>query len=540
MLIHQITESNYEQERKIGETELKAKFYKYDSLINIPDSKWQIANALKDPTVWAYATLKDPNTNNPLKLYPYQDKFINDKNRFVYVTAANQIGKTFAICIKALHHALHVPNASVIIVSKSEQQAVKVLDEIKWMMRKSHINYEERIGDIENRTELHLNGPNESIGVIRCFPPTNTVLGFPATLLIGDEINYWEKAGELSPVEYYDQVLEPRTNMTKSWKHPFLTMGQIIFISNPNGKQGIGWRTYSEDSRFNNYVYCSLAYPLNTLEEYNGCKKRLSPHRFSSIYAAEYVSADGGFITIDQYNEFAKSNISLSIPMGSVLYLGGDFSGEDVKSKDRDANLLYGVVQIPLNDQYNRCKLRVVYRKSWPSGTKKQTIYDEIKRLGNLPEVSIARFDYDKVGVGDKVKNDLIDQQILNEYQIESLTYSLQNKSDVFIHMQGLFEQHMIEGRDIDELRNQLMSLEVKQLEGSPHLKIHHRTETIHDDECDSLANACWAARRINSVPVSVKVLNTNPMDKILDCRHLRMKHTPEGELECLGCGDLV
>ena len=322
---------------------------------------------------------------------------------------------TFAICVKGLHHALHVPNASVVIVSKSEQQAVMVLDEIKWLMKRARIDYSEQVGEIENRTELHLKGPRGSISVIRCFPPTTSVLGFPATLEMLDEINFWEKIGELSPIEYYDQVLEPRTNMTKSWSHPFLTMGQIIFISNPNGKRGIGWRTYSSDNRFNCYKYCWLAYPENTLEEYNEAKKRLPSYRFASIYAAEYVSAEGGFITLDQYNLFANWNIPLTIPPGSILFLGGDFGGEDIKSKNRDLNVLYGVVQVENTNAPNFPRIRVVYRKEWPSGTKKSLIYAEIARLNEMEEITIAKFAYDKVGVGDKLKNDLIDQGILSE-----------------------------------------------------------------------------------------------------------------------------
>ncbi|MEK6882312.1 MAG: Hint domain-containing protein, partial [Nanoarchaeota archaeon] len=121
--------------------------------------------------------------------------------------------------------------------------------------------------------------------------------------------------------------------------------------------------------------------------------------------------------------------------------------------------------------------------RTWPAGTKKTEIYEEIKRLKDSG-INIAKFCYDKVGVGDKVKNDLIDNGILNEYQIESLTYSLQNKSEVFVNFQSCFEQGILKGRDIGELREQLFGLEVTQMEGSSHLKIHHRTEGIHDDEC--------------------------------------------------------
>lgn len=536
MLIHEITEDNYLEERQKGQKELDIKFKIFDSLSKRKKGDKELIETFgklfKDPTIWAYATLKDKQ-GKPLKTLPYQDEFINDVKRFVYVVASNQVGKTYGMCIKVLHHALHVPNASVLVISKSEQQAVMVLDEIKWMMNRARIDYKPVIGEIENRTELHIKGPQGSVSVIRCFPPTMSVLGFPATLIICDEINFWEKINELAPIEYYDQVLEPRTNMTKNWTHPFLTMGQIVFISNPNGKKGIGWRTFNSDDRFNCYRYCWLAYPENTMEEYNSARKRLPSYRFASIYAAEHVSADGGFITEDQYEEFTKADVPLIIPSGSVLYLGGDFAGEDVRSRNRDYNVLLGVVR-------EGKVAKLVYAREWPANTNKKVIYAEIDRLGK--NYTIGKFAYDKVGVGDKVKNDLIDRGILNEYQIEPLTYSLQNKSEVFINLQSYFEQGRIQGKEIVKLREQLMALEVIQKEGSPHLKIHHRTEGIRDDWPDSLANAVWAAR-FDSPPVSAQFVRYEQSAKqekedLSECKHYFLKHTPEGELECKSCGE--
>ena len=541
MLIHEITEKNFLEERKKGQIELQKKFDKYDKLQEITDQKLlkeKLAEAFKDPTIWAYGTLFDKQLNR-LKLLPYQDKFINDKKRFVYVTASNQIGKTYAACVKGIHHALHVPNASVMIISKGEQQAVMVLDEIKWMLKRARIDFTPIIGEIENRTELHINGPNNSVSVLRCFPPTTTALGFPATLQIDDEVNFWEKIGELTPTEYYDQVLEPRTNMTKSWKHDFLTMGQVFFISNPNGKNGIGWRTFSEDKRFNNYRYCWLAYPPNSLEEYQEAKKRLPYFRFSSIYAAEYVSREGGFIDEDQYLKFAEWNHPLVIPPGCLLYLGGDVSGEDVRSKSRDDNVLYGVIQVENTNAPAFPRIRMVYKKEWPAGTKKSVIYAEIKRLTELEGITVAKFAYDKVGVGDKMKNDLVDQGILSEYQIESLTYSLQNKSDVYINFQTLFSLGMIEGRDIFKLREQIMGLEVTRPDGSVHLKIHHRSEGIKDDHPDALANACWVAKRLCGVPVSASFVKSSVElnDEEFICKH-RNRHFVNNELTCKDCGE--
>ena len=70
--------------------------------------------------------------------------------------------------------------------------------------------------------------------------------------------------------------------------------------------------------------------------------------------------------------------------------------------------------------------------------------------------IAIAKLGYDKVGVGDKMSNDLVDRGILSRYAIEVLTYSLPNKSNVYINFQTLFEQGLLEGRDIPKLKEQL------------------------------------------------------------------------------------
>jgi len=496
MIIQEINEYNFLYERKKGEEDLNRKFELYDSIKNEKisdiDTRKKLAELFKDPSIWAYATLKDKQ-NKPLKVYPFQDRLINDSHRFVHCTAANQTGKTWSMgCIKPLHHALHVPNASVMVISKSEPQAIMVLDEIKWMLKRSGM-FDTMIGDIENRTELSLKSPLNGVSVIRSFAPTTTALGYPATLLVLDETGFWEKNSELTPTDFYTQVLEPRTNATKNWAHPFLTMGQIVSITNPNGEQGLAYNLF-KDERFHQYVYSWLANPHNPLDEYLNHKKRLPPYRFASIYAATYMSPEGGFITLDQYNTFANHNHDLIIPTPCTLYLGGDMASEDAKGKNTDWNVLYGVIQSAVKGSLLP-RIKLVYVKEWPPGTKKEVVYNEIDRLAKMPGVTIAKFAYDRIGVGDKIFNDLKERGILSAYQMEPLTYSLPNKTDVYLNFQSLFEHGLVEGKDVPKLKDQLLGLKVEQKEGSLHLKIHHKTEGLKDDHPDAFANACYAAK---------------------------------------------
>ncbi len=513
-IIDRINETNFVEKLEQGQKELQVKFDTWDRFGKLKNSmkldefKKKAAYLLRDPSIWAYGTLRDKQGNR-LKVYPFQDKMMNDKNRFVHAHAANQMGKTWSLAdIKGLHHAIHTNNASVMVISSKDEQAMGILDEMKWMCKRARIDYDELVGDVSNRTELHLYLAKDNISVIRTFPPTTSILSFLSTLTIMDEDNFWEKIGKLEPTEFYDQCVEPRSNATKNWKHPFLTMGQIVGITNPNGKQGLGYRCLN-DPRFNNYMYCWLANPNNTLEEYLFHKKRLPSYRFASIYAATYEDVEGGFITHDQYEKFISYNHSLIIPRESTVYLGGDFASEDPKGKGRDWNVVYGIIQVrrvEKDAEFRLPRLRMVYMKEWPPGTETREVYEEIRGLINRG-VTIGKFAYDKVGIGDKVANDLIDRGILSRHNIEVLTYSLPNKSDVYINFQTMFEQGLIEGKDIPKLREQLMGLKVEQPKGSVHLSIHHATEGIKDDHPDALANACYAAKRLLSVTPSFSAL---------------------------------
>jgi hypothetical protein len=502
MIIHEVNEFNFSEEIKKGELQVNEKFARWDQLqkldIKLNEYKDKAAYMMRDPTIWAYATLKDKE-NEPLRPYYFQDNLMNDRHRFVHITAANQIGKTWgAGIIKGAHHAMHVNNASVMLISRSEGQAKGILDEIKWMFKRSRMEYELFIDEVANRFEYHMKSP-DGIGtsVIRVFPPTPAILSFPATLIIMDETGFWEKQTDLDPIEYYQQCVEPRTNTTKNWKHPFLTMGQIVSITNPNGQDGLAWWLY-EREKYHNYVYNWLANPNNTLEEYRQAERDLPPIRFASVYAAKYLMASGGFISLAQYERFKSYKSHLAIPPGN-LFLGGDFASEEPKSKNTDWNTLYGVVHVPNKAYPQNPRIRVVYRKDFAPRTKREVIYNEIERIKKLPGVYIPKFGYDKVGVGDSVKNDLIGRGILNLGQVEPLTYSLPNKSEVYLNLQALFHQDMIEGTDIPKLREQILALKVEQPTGSVHIKVHHKTSGVKDDEPDALANACYVAKNFFS-----------------------------------------
>ena len=149
MLIESITEENFEVKRIEGINVVNQKFKQIDRQLYHNEVNYFL---FLDPTVWAYKVLKDKQ-DKPLRLRGFQDKILNDKHPIIIIAGANQVGKTFSIAVKAIHHALHVNNASILIISRSQDQAFFILDEIKLLMQAANIPFSDVIGKVENRTE---------------------------------------------------------------------------------------------------------------------------------------------------------------------------------------------------------------------------------------------------------------------------------------------------------------------------------------------------------------------------------------------------
>ena len=501
MLVEELNEQNFAEKIAEGAKRVDEKIYQLNRQIDKKDFN---SFLMFDPTIWAYTHLKDKQ-GNPFKLRGFQDKLLNDRHPFIICAAANQAGKTHAAAVKILHHAFFVPNASVLVISRSDDQAKYILDEIKWMLLRAKISFEEAIDEIENRTELHIkNWGGKGVSVIRTLPPTERIIAYPGTLVVCDAIGFWN-IERIDPMLFYERVVISRIQETVHWKPiingvnlaDYFTMGQVFCISSNNAQQGIMWSLWN-NSDYHQYTYCWLANPLNTIEKWHQLKKDKSSDVFDSVYAAVFSSATGGFITAKEYDDAVRKYTPIP-PLTVPLYFGADISGEDTISRDVDSSVLIGGIKVR---ETEIDKAKVEYTNEFPLRSKKEVLYGELERFKS----NTAQFAYDKMGVGDSIKNDLVDRHILAEYQIEALTYSLPNKSDVYYNLKHLFEQRkIILPPGLIKLREQLLGLRFERTQGGhlskPQIKIHHERESMHDDWADALANFCWAAMRGSAVP---------------------------------------
>ena len=121
-----------------------------------PKKQQEVYLMLLDPTIYAYAFFKNPkHLNERFKCYPYQDIILNDNHKRIVFVAANQIGKSIALCLKAITFSLLNPGTTVMLTSKTFPQSKDLLRQIKQFLQNSRLDYKYDIGNSKTKTELY-------------------------------------------------------------------------------------------------------------------------------------------------------------------------------------------------------------------------------------------------------------------------------------------------------------------------------------------------------------------------------------------------
>ena len=135
---------------------------------------------LDDLTIYTYAFLRL--SLQRIKLYPYQDLIVNDKHRFIYFLAANQIGKSLSLDVMAVFRLLTGRAVNIAIVSKSLDQSKFQMSRIRQILNESRFSWKEETGESESIRLITMDVKDKdgktSIGVNRliCAPCTEGLL----------------------------------------------------------------------------------------------------------------------------------------------------------------------------------------------------------------------------------------------------------------------------------------------------------------------------------------------------------------------------
>ena len=449
---------------------------------------------LMDYTIYAYAFFRNP--NHPelrLKLYPYQDIILNDSHNRVIFAAANQIGKSIALCIKALVFALHNPGKTVVLVSKTLPQSKDLLRQIKGFLMASVIE-----SDPEAETKMEIYFKHYDIidekkvslpdSRILCVPATEAALGYAADLALEDELGFYDD-GEY----FHNQILQPRTYTTK---------GQIMVFSNPNGQQGILWSLWN-DPAYHKYKFNFLDCPTNSQEEFDRLSQSLTREQVDSTLLAEFTSPEGGFLTLDERKDMQKARSSmLPSVITTPIYIFFDWA----KSRDRTVRII-GVPKHE-NDKDWADAVWVYEMKEYPQGTDYSEIIDvDLRNL--IQEVgvrNVAMVGWDNTGVGRGIE-DFVNRVEQLGIQAMPVEFSLQNKSRIYTLFKLLVEQRRITIPYVKECDKQLSMLRFKRTNSRGNLQVHHENEKDRDDFPDAIAGLCSLIIQPEVAPVTCEII---------------------------------
>lgn len=490
--------------------------------------KRKIYTLLKDPTIYAYAWLRDVN-GEPFKLYPYQDLIINDHHERIIFAAANQIGKSVTLCVKALHFALHHPGKTVLMVSKTLPQSKDLLRQIKTLLNNGVLEYKFDIGDTENKTEVtfrhfedvsQYNEEKKEFEVGRreltqsriiCVPATEAALGYPVDLALIDELAFYDD-GEY----FYKQILQPRTYHTK---------GQIIVFSNPNGQQGIFWELWNSN-RFHKYRFTYLDCPSNTQQEFDVLSKELTQQQIDSTLLAVFTSPQGGFLSLEERKVMQEERPNLFVHNKEIpIYVFFDFA----KTQDRTVRVIGHATE-------DERGVIVDEMREYPQGTPYNVIVDELEAfIKYLGTGSVAAVGWDNTGVGSGIEDFIKRIEDLG-VQCCPVAFSLENKSRIYTLFKLLVERN-IKGEQglkipyVPDCDRQLSQLRFT-TSGRGYLQVHHEKETDRDDYPDALAGLCSLIVHPENVPVSITIVEAADERHCRECDALL-----ELDGQCATCG---
>jgi len=489
------------------------KFAKWDKIVGddvltvgTPEEQAKVYELLQDYTIYAYAFLKDPrNSSNPLKLYPYQDIIINDPHKRIVFAAANQIGKSICLCVKALIFALNNPGTTTLMTSRTETQSKDLIRQIKSFLRNSSLSSKNDIGETETKTELYIRHfeYKEVYDIdldktfikkvylkesrIICTPATEAALGYAVDLALEDELFFYDN-GE----HFHFQILQPRTYTTK---------GQIIIFSNPNGQQGIGWNVWN-DPFYHRYRFNFLDCPTNTQEEFDVLCKGLTREQIDSTLLAIFTSPEGGFLTLAERKDMQENRSSiLPSVITQPIYIFFDWA----KSRDRTVRVIG--VPIRKNESDWSDEVYIYEMKEYPHGTPYTEIIDvDLKELVNLigPQ-NIAMVGWDNTGVG-KGLEDFISRIEQFGVQCMPVEFSLQNKSRIYTLFKLLAENRRIKMPTVEVCNKQLSMLRFKTTARGL-LQVHHENERDRDDFPDAITGLCSLIISPEVSPVTCEII---------------------------------
>ena len=402
------------------------------------------------------------------KLFPYNKQYVDCKDRFIVYRSGRQVGKTMSTAVKAIHFAFFAPlmlktvnhECTIVIAAPTQNQATIMFDRIRGLVMRNKFlkGYVVR----NTQTELWVNfldNTGMSKIVTRATGEHGTTLrGYSPHCIIADECSFI-KTDILKAFLPSGMATQARVWLTST---PFSKSGYFFeasMNSKPKNPDGL-WTEFHVKSTDNPLVQEDPTF----VEE----MKKLTREEYVQEIEGEFLDIGNALIP----NTLLMEAVTDRRPEGRLRY----FMGLDVARSGRDETV-FTIIAI---DEKDNVFVEEVLAEA------QSNVVDVAGKAGELVrDYRIDTVYVDETGLG----GGLIDLLRKQDIPARGVTFSLQEKAEMYKNLRLLFENHRITLKNVDKLIYQLSYLKREYTEAGI-MKIKSEE---HDDYPDSLVLACRA-----------------------------------------------
>lgn len=399
------------------------------------------------------------------RLYPYQQRFINDNSRLKICLKARQIGMTTAMCFEAIKMALN-KRCSILILSTTERQSMEVIDRIQNLLSifKQAVNLKLIR---ESRSEIMF--PNRS-KIISLPASPSSIRGYSGHVFL-DEFAFHKDSKAIWTAVF-----------------PIISKGYSLrIVSTPAGKTGKFYELWesAEELGFSRHkitIYDAIKDGLKI--DLDLIKKNLDPESFAQEYECEFIDEAFSYFPLELIYSAISSECDAwdGIPRG-VFYMGVDIA------RKRDLTAL--VVVEKLGDVFYVRHIDELKNENFQA--------QKLKIEMLMKTYHVHRICIDATGLGMQLA-----EELQNQYGslVEPINFTLPTKEHLVTFVRALFEKKNIRLMSHPQLIRDIHAIK-KLITPAGNIRFDaDRTETEgHADRFWALALACHAGAKPSGSP---------------------------------------
>lgn len=400
------------------------------------------------------------------KLFPYQQRWLNDESRFKIALKARQIGFTTVLCLEAIQMAIK-EKCRILILSVSERQSREVIERIYDI-----VNIAKRVKGLklprETRSEIMF--PNGS-RIISLPASTSSVRGYTGHVML-DEFAFHRDAKAI-----WTAML------------PTIAKGYSVrVVSTPAGKSGKFYELWNdEDNGFSRHkidIYQAKKEGCNI--DIEAFRKSMDAESFAQEFECVFVDEAWSYFPM----ELIQSAISAECDLWDGVLKGQIYLGIDIGRK-KDLTVIIAVEKI--QDSFYVRDIKTLQGKTFAE--QRQIIEDMKETLHPL------RICLDASGLGMQLAEELKTQY---GSVIEPVGFTSQVKEDLVTRSRILFEKGLIKiPQDLDLIRDIHSIKKTVTIAGNVRFDAD-RTDAGHADRFWALALALHAGLKPAGMPYVV------------------------------------